>query len=363
MTVFCVLFADVGHGEQPIFISDVLLTEGLRHSADGERYGRTYIPSVGGTFPQVSPSASISGLMQKTYVLESGHCVSLAGDFEPIVNFYADIKSKTDLLDIAKTINRYQGTFQFAVAMLDDKAERIYLCATESCRQLTPGSYGTVLIGGSGHNTLRKLLIAHQQRPFSGDPALNSIGRALILINEALDMDESDPAETLGERFGAYYEITAFTGSKFVKIDNVAHHYLTIKFVDGVKHWILRKSYYHEYIGDDLVVRRVSWGQDNEQPVVWQDCYSIGGLKGPINMSAVKRRIHDTAPTPMIEVLCVQIENSRFRIVSDQRHLISIRREENRWFATIDDTVASDIANSMAEGLDAARNSRLPTLG
>ncbi|MBN3783261.1 hypothetical protein G3O06_37940 [Burkholderia sp. Ac-20345] len=353
MTVFCVLFADVSNGEQPIFISDVLLTAELRHSADGERYEKTYIPSIGGTFPQVSQNASISGLIQKTYILPMGHCLSLAGDFESVLNFYAEIKSKTDLFDVANIISRYKKSLQFAVAMLDRDTDRIYLCATESCRQLTPGSYGSVLIGGSGHNTLRKLLIAHQHRPFVGDPALDSIGRALVLINEALEMDESAPIETLGEHFGAYYEIAEFTGSQFVKIDNVAHHYVTIKIIDGTAHWILEKSYYHEYCGGNLLVRRISWGQD----FVWQDCYVIGGFNGPVNLREVQLRVSDTAPIPMFEVIRLKFETSNFRVVSNRRHLIKIRKEGDRWFGDVDNIAANELANYIADELEATRTS------
>lgn len=360
MTVFCVLFANVANGEQPIIISDILLTEGLRYSADGKRYEKTYIPSLGGTFPQVSPDASIAGLIQKTYVLDNGHCVALAGDFEIVADFYSDIASKTDLVDIAKAVKRYQDALQFVVLMHDAEAEQIYLCATASCRKLTPGSYGMVLIGGSGHTTLRKLLIAHQQRPMVGDSTLKNLSRALILVNEALDMDESDPAETLGERFGAYYEITAFTGSRFVKIGDVAHHYLTVNFVDGVTHWVLKKSYYHEYLGNNLIIRRVTWGRDNEQSVVWQDCYAIGSLRGTANIPEVSHRIRDTAPMPTLEVLCVRIGKSSFRTVLEQRHLVKIRREESKWYPDIDQVVLDEIANSIADGLDAVRTLQLP---
>lgn len=356
MTVFCILFADVSKGEQPIFISDILTTAELRHSGDGERYEKTYIPSIGGTFPQISKSASISGLIQKTYILPVGHCLSLAGDFNSILKLYGDLKSAVSIVEIGSIISRYKNSLQFAIAMLDRDADRIYICATESCRQLNPGSYGSVLIGGSGHSTLRKLLIDHQHRPFVGDPTLDSIGRALVLINEALEMDESAPAETLGERFGAYYEIAAFTGSEFVKIDNVAHHYVDIKIIDGVAHWIVEKSYYHEYCGDNLLVRRISWGKD----IVWQDCYAIGGFNGAVNMREIRLRVSDTAPTPMFEVLRLRFGDSRVRTVSNRRHLIKIRKEGGRWFGDVDNVAASELGNLIADELEKVRTSGLP---
>ena len=347
MTVFCVLFANVAAGEQPIIISDVLLTERVRHSSGGQRYEKTYIPSVGGMFPQISTRASISGLVQKTYVLESGHCVALSGDFESVQKFHRDISSRMKVDEIVEICLRYQDKLQFAALIHEPEVERLFVCATESCRQLSPGSYGLVLVGGRGHSTLRSLLIRHQDLPFKGDPGMEKIGRALCLISEALDMDESSPAETLGERFGAYYEITAFTGSEFTKIGNVAYHYLTLDFRDDSNRWMLKKSYYHEYLRSDLIVRRVLWAKDNDRSVVWQDCYIIGGLEKPVDMVGATQWIQNTAPAPFLEVLCVKVGQSKFRFVAKRRHVVRIRKEGDEWFPDVDEELIGPFSRTI----------------
>jgi hypothetical protein len=78
MTVFCILNADVSRGESPILISDILLTESVYLDADDSRYRKTYIPSLGGTFPQFAPDSSIAGLTQKTHIFRNGICAVVA---------------------------------------------------------------------------------------------------------------------------------------------------------------------------------------------------------------------------------------------------------------------------------------------
>lgn len=351
MTAFCVLFANVAEGEKPIVISDVLLTDAVRQSFDDRRYGRRYIPSIGGTFPQVSADVSIAGLVQKTCVLGNGHCMVVAGDLRRAARFCSEVASRSAIGDIVEICRRYDGELQFVVLMNDSEGKTVYVCATESCRRLSPGSYGTVLLGGSGEGAWASLFMRHQGLPFKAGQESESLDRALCLVNEALDMDQSNRSETLGKRFGAYYETTAFTGSEFIKVGRVAHHYLTLDFTDNGSWWIIKKSYYHEYLDNDLIIRRISWGLDSEEPAVWQDCYVIGGLMSRVNAIEARRWIDETAPAPLAEVLCVQVGESKFRFVRWQRRLVTIRKEEGKWFPAVDREVIEEISCTIAAEL------------
>jgi len=345
MTVFCALFSDVASGEEPILISDVLLTKGLHHSVDGARYRRTYIPSLGGTFPQVSPEASISGLGQKTYLLNTGGCFSVAGDLPRVLKFYSRLSEDGEARNVIQTCSEYKDDIQFVVFIVDAAAKVLFLCASPDCTLMRPGSYGLVVIGGSGESTMRKLLLQHEERSLQGDSTLAPIARALCLINEALLMDENEPSATLGRRFGAYYELAKYEDGLFVKVGNIIHHY--IKFVVGedVNYWMVRKSYYHEYIGEDLVVRRITFDHEHTEISGWQDCYVIGGMSAPTDGTSAEAHINSFAPAPAWEVVCLEVSGIVFRVVSNRHHLIKISMSEGRWFLSIDEQLARELVD------------------
>lgn len=338
-------------GEKPIVISDVLLTDAVRQSFDERRYQKRYIPSIGGTFPHESGGVSIAGLVQKTYVLDNGHCVVLAGDLRRAARFCSEVASRSAIGDVVEICQRYSDELQFVVLVNDSESKTVHVCATESCRRLSPGSYGSVLLGGSGEGAWASLVVRHQDLLFKAGQESESLGRALCLVNEALDMDQSNRSETLGKRFGAYYEITAFTGSEFIKVARVAHHYLTLEFTDSESQWIIKRTYYHEYLDNDLIVRRISWGLDSEESAVWQDCYVIGGLMGRVNTIEARTWIDQTALAPLAEVLCVKVGESKFRFVRWHRRLVTIRKEEGKWFPAVDREVIEEISRAIAAAL------------
>lgn len=349
MTVFCALYSDLEQGEDPIVISDVLITGGVRHSPDGERYRRTYIPSLGGTFPQVSSDFAIVGLGQKTYLTESGNCFSVAGDLDLVKALHAQLSAGNGVLHALTTCAPLKDAdVQFAVFIADDAGAPLNLLHSATCNVFRPGSYGRVVIGGSGENTLRKLVLRQQDTTkLTGDNAIAPIARALCLINEALDWDESDPSETLGEKFGAYYEIAVYHNERFIKMGNIAHHFLTFKSEGDGGYWMYRKSYYHEYVGNDLVVRRITVGHDDNQSVAWQDCYVIGGLNAPVDETTARAHITGSAPTPAWEVLCLEVHGAVFRVVSSQRHLLNIRMSEGKWYFSVDEDLGKELAEEI----------------
>jgi hypothetical protein len=343
MTVFCALYSDVELGEEAVLISDVLLTTSVRQSNDGDRYRRTYIPSVGGTFPQVSGEVSIAGLGQKLYVTEAGACFAVAGDLERACRFHAALSLAQDIDEISKTCSLFKDDLQFAVFFPNRTKGTNHLCASMNCKVMRTGPYGLVVIGGSGETTLRQLLLRQAEQPIHGDETVLPIARALCLVNEVLAMDETHSDITLGARFGAYYEIAAYNDGIYLKLDHVAHHYL--RFVTDGDHgyWSLTKSYYHEYLDEDLIVRRVVMGQENGESVVWQDCYIVGGLSGSLDLAASSSHIINRGPSPIWEVLSLDVGGCVVRIVSTARHLLKPRLSQGRWYFSIDEDVGRDV--------------------
>ena len=166
-------------------------------------------------------------------------------------------------------------------------------------------------------------------------------------MSDALDLDETNPSETLAKRFGAYYEITVYTGSTFKKIGNVAYHYLTARMSGGEVQWYIDKTFFHEYLDNDLVVRRIEWGHEHGRLAPWQDCYLIGGMQSDRNANDVRRLIEETAPAPIVEVLCISDGMNKARVVRWRKHLVSFRSAGDGWFPSIDLQVAAEISREI----------------
>lgn len=344
MTVFCVLFADLEKQKNPIIISDVLLTEEIRLLNNNERYKRTYIPSIGGIFPQIRPNISLAGMVQKTYILDETCCVTFAGNAADIVNFYQKIKSQQNISQIISCCNYYKDKIQFSILFHDTEKKTIYLCATDSCRVLDTEAYGKILIGGSGESTLRELLIAHQNFLHDGTPHFEPIARALFLVNAALELDEINNSKTLGKGFGAYYEISIFLDPIFVKLDCVSHHYMSIEGADSAL--VLKKSYYHEYIEEDLIVRRVTYANENNQISIWQDCYVIKNIESKGNKN-YEKYINSEIKNIEFEVISIKINGNYIRLFHNRKTLIKTYIKNNRWFIGFDEDILIGIRDKI----------------
>ncbi|CAE6713178.1 hypothetical protein [Paraburkholderia nemoris] len=348
MTAFCTLFADVSNGEVPVVISDVLVTSsGLPQRA--ARYEKIYIPTIGGVFPHISADSAISGLIQKLSLLPGGHCLAVAGDLSPILEFHAKlVDCGHDFEEISVLCEEFSSRISFVLLAKDSEDDRLITMTSESCRRLRNDKYGLALVGGSGESTLRKLMLQQKDAPIQGTESLSDVSKAFFLVSEALDLDSRDPSQTIEKSFGGYYEISTYDGSQFCKIDCVAYHFLRLGKLGDEDCWVLHKSFYHEYVSDDLIVRRIVWTRDEGGGIVWQDCYAIGDFHRYANMERAKVHIDETVPTTKWEVLCFEVGASKFRAVSAGRNLISLRKSEDRWFHDIDSTLMDQYAEAMA---------------
>lgn len=331
MTVFCSLFSDVASGESPILISDVLLTGSPRQTADGERYQRTYLPSIGGTFPDISNQATIVGVAQKMYITPFGGCFTFAGDFARAAKLHAALVEQHDIRRIVEICGDFIDDLQMAICTPETDGGINYVLASRSCTSLRPGPYGQVFIGGSGEASLRRLLLKQAQLPMHGDASLQPIASALCLVNEALQMDARQPSQTLGERFGAYYEIAAYTEGRYAKLDHVAHHYFLFVGDDTNGYWQLARSYFHEYLGNDLIVRTVAVGHEQGEPALFQECHVVGGLNAPIELDNATARTQCAGVSTHWEVVSLEIAGYTFRRVLRGRRLVEFRIDGGRW--------------------------------
>lgn len=139
-----------------------------------------------------------------------------------------------------------------------------------------------------------------------------------------------------------------------MKLDHVAHHYLRFVDNDSDSYWSLTKSYYHEYLGDDLIVRRVAMGQENAESVVWQDCYVVGGLSGSRDLAASSSHIITRGPSPVWEVLSLDVGGYVLRMVSNARHLLKPRLSQGRWYFSIDEDVGREAYREIFSSLSSA---------
>ncbi|VVD71985.1 hypothetical protein PAQ31011_00658 [Pandoraea aquatica] len=317
-------------------ISDVLVTDDGWSSGKKPRYERTYIPSIGGTFPHVGPNAAISGMMQKTFLLPDGKCIAAAGGLQTVLSFRTQVEQAAGIDEVLDVCSRHVDELDFVFMSHCVEYQQLLVLATETCRRMTLDAYGAVIIGGSGESTIRRLVTEHAELPFSGEGGLATLGRALCLVNAALELDASVPQSTLGRRFGAYYEVTYFDGESFVKLDRTIHHFLAITLVEGLAAWFLSKSFYHEYVDGVLVARRITWGADEAKSFVWQDCYEIGGDAAPFPRGRFEEHINTVVPDPVIEVLNIKVGDRTFRFVSSQEKLVKIWQEDGRWFSDLD---------------------------
>ncbi|WP_312315884.1 hypothetical protein [Stenotrophomonas sp.] len=212
-------------------------------------------------------------------------------------------------------------------------------------------AHGRVIIGGSGETTMKRLVLQHAMKPLAGDPNVMRIARALYLVNEALELDDANPEETLGNKFGAYYEIAAYEDGTFRKLDRVAHHYF--RYVEGEDHGrlCLVRSYFHEYLGKDLIVRRVVAGMDGEQISVWQDCYVINGFDAPLDLAAAAPHINSHLSTPDWEVVSIDLGGYVSRVVSIEQPLVSSQLVDGRWYCTIDQELGRKIIGEIEKSM------------
>ncbi|CAG9243703.1 hypothetical protein [Paraburkholderia caribensis] len=349
MTAFCALFADVGKEEIPIVISDVLVTSRGLPPTNG-RYEKAYLPTIGGVFPHVSSEATISGLIQKLSLLPGGHCLAVAGDLSPILDFHAQlIQQSHDFDKMYRVCQAFSETVSFTLLVNDTARSRRVTIASESCRHLRSGQYELSIVGGSGESTLRRLLLKQKELSIRGTSDLGELSRAFFLVSEALDLDSKDPTQTLEKSFGGYYEIATYDGEKFIKFDRVAYHYVRLDIIDGENLWVLHKSIYHEYVNDDLIVRRVVWTREGVDGPVWQDCYAIGSFEKPADLRRAKAHIDDTVPTTEWEVLCFEIGALKFRTVSSRRNLVNLLKRGNRWFHETDAALLDEYVRLMQQ--------------
>jgi hypothetical protein len=108
MTVFCILYSDVTSGEQPILISDVLITKGTRSSQEGRRYEKLYLPSIGGRFPDLPNKISIDGYIQKMYVTDK-YTFVVAGGYAAVENFHLKILSSETIEEFVSVCGPVPG--------------------------------------------------------------------------------------------------------------------------------------------------------------------------------------------------------------------------------------------------------------
>ncbi len=351
MTVFCMLYSDLRAGEEPVVISDVLVTTSVRLAEQDQRYSRTYIPSIGGVYPQVASDASIAGLCQKLHVTPDGACIAFAGDLDSAVDFHHSLCRKGDLQSVLDACTDFRGNLQFAVYFPDAARKTHYICHSDDCLNIATVAHGRVIIGGSGETTMKRLVLQHAMKPLAGDPNVMRIARALYLVNEALELDDANPEETLGNKFGAYYEIAAYEDGTFRKLDRVAHHYF--RYVEGEDHGrlCLVRSYFHEYLGKDLIVRRVVAGMDGEQISVWQDCYVINGFDAPLDLAAAAPHINSHLSTPDWEVVSIDLGGYVSRVVSIEQPLVSSQLVDGRWYCTIDQELGRKIIGEIEKSM------------
>lgn len=353
MTIFAVLYSDVSKGELPIIISDVLVTSGSFVVQTGERYGKVYLPSVGGKFPHLTSQESIAGLIQKTYVISDAHSVVFAGGIREAKNFYEDMVSAKSYEEKVSVCEKYRGCLQFVNCFADVQTQSTFVVATDDCNYLEPGDYGLVIVGGSGESSIRDLLLQHQALPFCGEKELAPYARALCLVSAAIDLDEKLPAKTIEKKFGGYYEVSLFLDGKFLKLEGVQYSYWKIEVFDGRINWVPSKIYFHEYIAGVLVVRRVSFSSKEENFAIWQDCYGISGFESSMLPSEACNKALEHIPLPFIEVASVEIDGDVFRFVAMTQPLVSFRQEGGRWFPDINTKLLDAYAEEIYEKLQA----------
>lgn len=351
MTVFCMLYSDLDANEEPVLISDVLITTTVRLAEQDQRYSRTYIPSVGGVYPQVASDASIAGLCQKLHVTPAGACIAFAGDLDSAVRFHHSLCSKGDLQSVLDACADVQGKLQFAVYFPDSARRTHYICHSGDCLNIATVAHGRVIIGGSGETTMKRLVLQHASKPLSGDEKVMRIARALYLVNEALELDDANPGQTLGKKFGAYYEVAAYEDGSFRKLDRVAHHYF--RYIEGEDQGrlCLVRSYFHEYFGKDLIVRRVVAGMEGDQFSVWQDCYVINGFDAPLDLAGAVPHINSHLSIPEWEVVSIDIGGHVSRVVSTRQPLVSSRLVDGRWYCTIDQKLGREIIDEIVKSM------------
>ncbi|WP_321845840.1 hypothetical protein [Paraburkholderia bannensis] len=317
-------------------ISDVLATTCSLPPKAG-RYDKAYIPTVGGVFPHVADKVVISGLVQKLTLLPGGHCLAVAGDLPPIIEFHKQLVQQShDFHEMCKICLAFCYTIDFTLVVNDTPRDRRVTLASESCRRLQSDQYGLAIVGGSGESTIRSLLFKQQPLEIHGTAGLSKLSRAFFLVSEALDLDSRDPTQTIEKSFGGYYEIATYDGEKFFKFDRVAYHYVRLDTFGSESYWVLHKSIYHEYVNGDLIVRRVVWAREDNGGSVWQDCYLIGDLQRPADNARATEHIGNTVPSTDWEVVCFEAGHSKFRAVSAGRNLVKVWKQADRWFHETD---------------------------
>lgn len=352
MTIFSVLYANLATGEQPIVISDVLVTSSMLDSKSEERYKKVYIPSVGGKFPHLSGNALIAGLMQKMYILDNGHFIVFAGNVGAAYDFYEAMQSIKSADEFYSACKSHRNHLQFATFAVDLESEQAIICCSDDCNILQPGSYGTVIVGGSGESTVRKLLLKHQGMPFRGDEKLTTIGRALCLVSEALELDDNFPSLTLDKSFGAYYEISLYTGDSFVKLDRVLFSFWQVEIHDDGPTWTPTKMFYHEYVNGVLVVRRISVSMEAVGRVIWQDCYGIGGFGLSTSVDFVRSQVSMSAPRPIMEVASVEFNGATFRFVAMDAPIVDFKLSGETWDINIDYGLLKKYSEEIAQSIE-----------
>lgn len=351
MTVFIILYGNLANGEQPIVISDVLLTSSAQDLSNEERYKKTYIPSVGGKFPHLSGNALISGLMQKLYILDNGHLMVFAGNVRDAGEFHDAqqlVKNSNELFSVCRS---YRNRIQFAILALDVESKSVLLCCSDDCNVLEPGSYGKVIIGGSGESVVRDLILKHQVLPFCGDEYWAEIARALCLVSEALSLDDSFPSRTLDNGFGAYYEIGIFANDSFIKLERVLFSFWEVTIQDDNPRWMPTKMFFHEYVDGILVVRRITLAHEAGDRVIWQDCYGIGGLGVNSSTNRACSEVSMTIPQPIIEMASVEFEGATFRFFEMNQSIVKFKSLGKNWDIEINFDLLKKYSEKIAENV------------
>lgn len=356
MTVFCILFADVTNGEEPIVISDVLVTSEMLGN-NTERYQKIYLPSIGGTFPHLTGVSSIKGYIQKTYIVGRRTFVA-AGTLNAAHGFYDEMHSAETFEKFWSACSQYKDDLQFASFALESSTSQIYLCCTDSCRQMQLGDYGYVIVGGSGESTIRNLLLKHQSLGFDGDKAMAPIARALCLVSEAIDLDDTAPSQSLQRLFGGYYEISYFSHDAFFKLERVLFSFWEVVIQDNGPQWMPTKMFFHEYVDGVLVVRRITISSESgESAVIWQDCYGIGGFSASSSNELVRSKVSTSIPEAIMEVASVELNGACFRFVSLDKPIIRFEAAGDRWVTKIDYQLLQHYSASIADAIERTRPS------
>ena len=87
---------------------------------------------------------------------------------------------------------------------------------------------------------------------------------------------------------------------------------------------------------------------------MWQDCYVVGGLNGRPDAAAASTHINSCEPTPVWEVLSLEIGGDVVRTVSATRHLLKSRISAGRWHFSVDEELGRDLAQEILSLLDDA---------